>query len=306
MQHLPPRPVSKTLLAPLILLPILGWAMAFPLIKIALEELTFVNLTLLRFTITCSTLIILLRLQPHRFTHLHKGDIIPLFILGFFGVIVYHLGLNYGEQYVSPGAASLIVATIPVFVAILAVVFLNEEMTQRKIGGISLSLIGIIILTVWGRPDAVIEIEYLFGALAILLAAVMGALYTIAGKKMLRRYSALSLTVYAMLLGSIGLLPTFNTTFIDQVKVLSVKVWIAVIFLGLFSTIVSYTLWYMALEIKRASELSVYLYAVPVISTIISLLLFSDHINAFFIIGGSLVILGVAIVNRKRYVIRQQ
>ena len=290
-------------LTPLILLSIIGWAFAFPLIKIALEELSFINLTLLRFTITCSSLLVLLCLQPHRFTALQKNDIIPLFILGFFGIIVYHLGLNYGEQYVSPGAASLIVATIPVFVAVMAVRFLEETMTVRKIIGIGLSLLGVVILTIWGQSNTTIAVDYIFGALAVLLAAIMGAIYTIAGKKMLSRYSAFSLTTYAMLLGSVGLLPTISASFVSQVSEISWQTWISVIFLGLFSTIVSYTLWYIALEAKGASELSVYIYAVPILSTIISYVLFGDAITPLFIIGGTLVIIGVAIVNRRQQVL---
>jgi len=290
-------------LTPLILLSIIGWAFAFPLIKIALEELSFINLTLLRFSITCSALLVLLCLQPHRFTALQKNDIIPIFILGFFGIIAYHLGLNYGEQYVSPGAASLIVATIPVFVAVMAVRFLEETMTVRKIVGIGLSLLGIVILTIWGQSNTTIAVDYIFGALAVLLAAIMGAIYTIAGKKMLSRYSAFSLTTYAMLLGSIGLLPTISASFVSQVSEISWQTWISVIFLGLFSTIVSYTLWYIALEAKGASELSVYIYAVPILSTIISYVLFGDAITPLFIIGGTLVIIGVAIVNRRQQVL---
>lgn len=300
-----PKQIPLVTVTPLIFLSIIGWAFAFPLIKIALEELSFINLTLLRFTITCSALLALLYLQPHRFTALQKNDVMPLFILGFFGVMVYHLGLNYGEQYVSPGAASLIVATIPVFVAVLAVRFLDETMTVRKIVGISLSLLGIVILTIWGQSNITIEIDYMFGALAVLLAAIMGALYTIAGKKMLSRYSAFSLTTYAMLLGSVGLLPTISSSFVSQVSKLSWQAWVSVIFLGIFSTIVSYTLWYMALEAKGASELSVYLYAVPVLSTLVSYVLFRDAITPLFIIGGTLVIVGVAIVNRRRQVLRQ-
>jgi len=296
------RPPS---LALFITLPIMGWALAFPLIKVALEDLSFINLTLLRFTVACSALLVILGLQRRRFAPLHKRDVTPLFLLGFFGVMVYHLGLNYGEQYVSPGAASLIVATIPVLVVILAVMFLDERVTPRKVGGIGLSLTGLVILTVWGS-EATIEVDYVVGALAVLLAAVMGAVYTVAGKKMLERYSALSLTLYAMLLGSIGLLPLVRWSFVTEVASMSWETGAAVVFLGLVSTIVSYALWYMALEVKGASELSVYLYAVPVISTLVSYLLFDDPITPLFVVGGGLVILGVAVVNRARRVVQPQ
>jgi len=284
----------------LVSLPLIGWSLAFPLIKIALEDLSWVNLTVLRFTVACTALLVLLGVQRHRFPLPTWRELPGLFVLGFFGIIVYHLGLNYGEQYVSPGAASLIVATIPVFVVMLAVVFLDEGVNGRKLLGIGLSLSGVVVLTVWGTGTASVEVDYVLGAIAVLVAAVMGAVYTVAGKKMLSRYSPLSLTVYAMLLGSLGLLPVVDGSLVSQVQQLSWQTAGAVLFLGLFSTIVSYVLWYMALHRQSASSLSVYLYVIPVIATALSYVLFDDTITPLYLLGGILVIAGVAVVNRQR------
>ena len=57
------------------------WALAFPFIKIGLEKLSFINLTIMRFLIVCITLSIVLLLQPKRFSKLRKKDIIPIFLL---------------------------------------------------------------------------------------------------------------------------------------------------------------------------------------------------------------------------------
>lgn len=286
--------------AVLISLPVIGWSLAFPLIKIALEDLSWVNLTVLRFIVACTVLLVLLGLQRHRFPLPRWQELPGLFLLGFFGIIVYHLGLNYGEQSVSPGAASLIVATIPVFVVMLAAVFLDEDVNARKLLGIGLSLSGVVVLSLWGTGTASIEVDYVLGALAVLVAAVMGALYIVAGKRMLSRYSPLSLTVYAMLLGSLGLLPAVDGSLVRQVRHLSLNAAGAVLFLGLFSTVVSYLLWYVALQRQSASSLSVYLYVIPVVATLLSWMLFGDAITPMYLLGGVLVIAGVAIVNRQR------
>ena len=283
----------------IMIITVIVWAFAFPFIRIGLDELSFINLTIVRFCVVCVALFAILLLQPKRFSKLHKKDIIPIFALGFFGIMVYHFGLNYGEQYVSPGAASLIIATIPVFIVVLAFIFLNERITLKKLLGIVLSLCGVLIISIWGTRDASIEIEYMFGALAVLVAATMGALYTVAGKKLLDRYSALSLTTYAILLGSLGLLPFFSKSLLDEVSAMSTRSWIAAIFLGICSTVVGYILWYVALKIKTASEVSVYLYAIPILSTIVSYFLFGDEITLLFILGGALVITGLVMVNLK-------
>lgn len=285
----------------MMLVMVIVWAMAFPFIKISLEELSFITLTILRFLVVCIAFLILLILKKNLFSKLQKKDILPIFLLGFFGVMVYHFGLNYGEQLVSPGAASLIIATIPVFILILATIFLKEKVGPIKLFGILLALAGVVIISLWGKENTNIDFEYLFAAFAVLIAAIMGAFYTVAGKKLLSRYNALSLTVYAMLLGSIGLIPFafLSPNIVEEVTTMSTTVLGSVIFLGLFSSVIGYVVWYVALEIKSASDISAYLYAIPVVATIASYFLFGDEITLMFILGGILVIIGLAIVNKK-------
>ena len=286
---------------------VIFWAFAFPLIKIGLEELSFINLTIMRFFIVVIVILVILLLQYKRFSKIHKKDILPIFLLGFFGVIVYHLGLNYGERLISPGTASLIIATIPIFIVILARVFLKEKIGMKKLIGITIAICGVILISLWGTLEATKEsiiepinqMEYIYAPIAVLIAAIMGAIYTIAGKKLLERYSGFSLTIYAMLFGSIGLIPFLNKSLIYELSNLSSTGWFAIIFLGIFSTIIGYGIWYIALEMKSASEISIYLYAIPVITTIISYIWLGYHITGYYFLGGSLIILGLIFVNFK-------
>lgn len=281
----------------LLLVTVVVWAFAFPLIKIGLEYLSFENLTIMRFFVVSIILIIILVIKGNSFSSVNRRDVIPIFLLGFFGVIIYHLGLNYGEQTVSAGAASLIIATIPIFVVIFATIFLKEMMQKIAIVGIVISLIGVVILTIFGKDSVNIEINYIYGALAVLVAALMGALYTVAGKKLLRRYTALSLTIYAMLLGNIGLIPFINSSLLKEISVMPIEGFLAVIFLGLFSTVIGYVFWFEMLNMKSASELSVYLYLIPVLTTLISFIVLGETVNIFFVIGGVMILAGVYIVN---------
>lgn len=280
-----------------ILLPIVFWAFAFPFIKIGLEELSPVNLTILRLFVVCMVFLLFLLVAPTKFTPLKKKDVMPLFFLGFFGIVVYHLGLNYGEVYLSASAASLIIATIPIFTVIFATILLKEKLTKNIAVGVPLSLAGVIIISVTGNGSDPLEVRYLAAALAVLISAIVGAGYTIAGKKLLQRYSALSLTVYAVLLGCLGLLPFVSPSLIAEMTELSLRGWGAVLFLALLPTVVGYVLWYVALEVRSASEISVFLYFIPVLSTIISAVLFGEQITGMFVCGGVLVIGGLLMVH---------
>ncbi len=279
---------------------ILFWALAFPVIKIALRELSALNLTILRLFLACLIFLGIFALFRHRFSPLQRKDIIPIFVLGFTGIIMYHLGLNYAEQFISASAASLLIATIPIFVVILAVVFLKEKIGIFILLGILFCLSGVVIISVYGSAGQMIEISYIVGALAALMAAFVGAVYTIAGKKMLARYSGMSLTMYAFVFGTIGLVPLLRPLFFTQVFSLSMDGWSAVLFLSIGSSVIAYVAWFVVLEMKNTSEVSVYLYVIPVVSTIISFLFLDEQITWLFIVGGFFVIFGLYLVNRER------
>jgi drug/metabolite transporter (DMT)-like permease len=282
----------------IIALPIICWAFAFPFIKIGLLELSPVNLTIMRLFTVCGIFLFILAVVPKKFSPLQKKDIIPLFLLGFLGLVVYHLCLNYGEQYMSASAASLIIATIPIFTVLFAVIALKETITKKIALGVPISLGGVVVISFTGTTSDPFAGTYLSAALAVLVSALVGAGYTIAGKKLLQRYSALSLTVYAFLFGSLGLLPFCSSSLITEAAAMTWSGWGAVLFLAVLPTVIGYVLWYVALKVKTASEISVFLYFIPVLSTIISYFLFHEAITVLFVLGGVLVILGLIIVNR--------
>lgn len=291
--------ISRLKFALLMTFMIMSWGLAFPLIKISLQDLSPSNLTIMRFFVVCILLFLLIVIQPKKFSKLLPKDIPWIFVLGFFGVIIYHIGLNYGEQYISPGAASLIIGTSPIFVVVSAILFLHEKVTKKRIAGIFLALAGVIIISLWGKPGLVIEVKYISGAVAVLVSALSAAFYTIAGKKLLSRYTALSLTTYAMLLGSIGILPLVNSSLISEVMNISLLTLGSILFLGVCSTVLAYMLWYVALQIKDASEISIYLYCIPVITLIIDLLVFRERISYLFLFGAIFIIFGLRITSLK-------
>jgi drug/metabolite transporter (DMT)-like permease len=284
----------------MIIISVIFWAFAFPLIKVGLTGLSPENLAILRLFLASLIFLAFYLLRPTMFSRLNKKDIPVLFVLGFTGISVYHLGLNYGEQFVSAGAASLIIATIPIYVVILAVIFLKEHVSLKIGLGIIISLVGVVVISLWGTPETVIEINYILGALAIVLAAFVGSVYTIVGKKLLQRYNGFSLTAYAFLFGNLGLIVFVRGSLFEEVSSLSIELWAAVVFLACFPTVIAYSLWYIVLQVKSASELSVFLYITPILSTLISTLFFGEKITVYYILGGMLIIGGLYIVNKKK------
>jgi len=299
MEPTSPSPAQRPSLL-ILWLPIVFWALAFPFIKIGLRELSPINLTILRLFSVCAIFLLMRAIVPKWFSPLQKRDVFPLFLLGFFGVVVYHLGLNYGETLMSASAASLIIATIPLFMVVFAAVFLKEKITKRIAAGILVSALGVVIISLVGTAGNTLSFPYLSAAVAILIAAIVGAIYTIAGKKLLDRYNGFSLTIYAFLFGSLGLLPFFalSPSLVPEAAAMSGVGWAAVLFLAVFPTVIGYILWYVALEKISAAQIGVYLYFIPVFSTIASHFMFNEAVTWPFILGAALVLGGLLILNR--------
>src|SRR5687768_9942704 len=107
---------GRTLLAMAVTL--LFWSSAFAAIGYALRDYGPGELALFRFGVASVALAIYAPIR--RIPLLEPRDLPAMIVMGFLGVAVYHLALNFGQLKVSAGQASLLISTSPVFTAILA------------------------------------------------------------------------------------------------------------------------------------------------------------------------------------------
>jgi len=290
---------EKNVKLPIILvITILSWALAFMWIKIALSELEFMDLTLLRFLVADAVFVPYL-LKKRAYLILNKDDMLRILVLGVMGVTLYHLCLNYGEIHVSSGVASLIIATAPVYIFISSIIFLNENFKVNRAIGTSLALIGVATIVYTGSE--VLTLESYLGAFAILIAALSATFYTIYGKSLFNRYYPPILTAYAIIFGTIPLLifVILEPGKINTFTTISQQTWLSVLFLGVISTVIGYQGWFYLLERMDASRAAVLLEAIPVVAVTAGVIFLKENINSFFLMGAFLVITGVYLVNKK-------
>src|SRR5680860_170710 len=94
------------------------WASAFAGIRAGLKAYSPGNLVLFRFL--TASLVLLVYAIVTRMPLPERKDLPAIFFLGFLGITVYHLALTFGELKVTAGSASLLIASAPIFTAILA------------------------------------------------------------------------------------------------------------------------------------------------------------------------------------------
>jgi drug/metabolite transporter (DMT)-like permease len=225
-----------------------------------------------------------------------RADLPQIGLAGFLGISVYHVALNFGEVTVNAGAASLLISAGPVFTALLSSLFLNERLTKVGWGGILLAFAGVSLITFSGGRS----VRFSPGALLILLSAAVAAIYSILSKRSLRRYTALEFTCYSLWAGTLPLL-IFLPGLLRQVHRAAPPATFAVIYLGIFPAAIAYVLWNHALARMPASLLSSFLYLSPVIASVIAWVWLGELPALLTVIGGTIAIVGVVLVQTRGY-----
>jgi drug/metabolite transporter (DMT)-like permease len=279
-----------TLLA--LIVTIIFWASSFAGIRFGLLDYSPGHVALLRFLVASTVLgiyAIFTRMPLPR-----KKDIPSILFLGFIGISVYHVALTYGELTVTAGSASMIIALVPVFTAVLAYFVLRERLNRWGWIGLGISFIGVIFITI-GEED---ELSFDPGAFLILLSAIAAGIYFVFQKKFLKRYKPIQFASYGIWAGTLFMLVYLPGLFpaIDEAPFAAT---FSIIYLGVFPAALSYVTWAFALSRAPASLITSFLYVSPFLAILIAWVWLGEMPSALAIAGGIVVLSGVALVNLK-------
>lgn len=286
-----PSVITKIVLAMLL------WAACFPLITAGLQyapHLTFATLrAVLAGTALVGFALILRRTFPRG-----GRTWTTLGVVGLGATSLGFLGMFHAAEFVTPGLATVIANTQPLLATMLGVAWLGERLPRIGWIGLWVGFAGIMVIALpqllaGGQDGSAIGFAY------IVLAAVGVTISNVAIKSIAGEVDGLFAMGLQMLIGSLPLaVAAFATE--DQSAVQWNAVFIASLLgLALFGSALVYWIWFSVLEEVELNRAIVFSFLVPIFGLSIGALFFGERLSGIQFSGIALVILGIALVNRK-------
>jgi drug/metabolite transporter (DMT)-like permease len=275
------------------------WGASFVATKIALQYVAPTTLVWVRFAMGVLILGLAVRLSGQ--FSLPKGKDWGYFaLLGFLGITFHQWLQSTGLLTAQATTTAWIVATMPVFMAILGLLFLKERLAWYQWAGIFLAAFGVLLVVTKGDLASLATGKFGSpGDFLILISAPNWAVFSALSRSGLKRYSSTVMMFYVMTFGWIFTsLLFFATSGINNISSIRLDGWIAILFLGIFCSGIAYIFWYDALKVLPVAQTGAFLYLEPVITVIVAAIVIKESILLATMLGGITILLGVWLVNR--------
>ena len=221
-----------------------------------------------------------------------------LIVLGLFGMVMNQFFWTIGVAQTTVVHSSVIMATTPIWVLLMAGVMRLEPITFPKVGGMAIAMAGVAMLQVF-RPKPSAKSPTLLGDFLVLLCALALAGMTAFGKRYRPKSGGIAVNAVGYILGAFLLLPSFwfSSRGFDYGKV-TAGAWAGVVYMGAVSSVTGYLIYYYALARMPASRMAAFQYLQPVIASLLAVVMLGEELTGPAIAAGGIIFAGVFVTER--------
>jgi drug/metabolite transporter (DMT)-like permease len=277
------------------------WAANFIVVKDAIATLPPVGFTMLRYGLASIALIVILRWYEGSVS-LPRPDVARILVLGGLGFGLYQILWTTGLLSIPAGDSALIIASTPVLVAVLAVVIGADTLTPAKFAGSALSFLGVVVVIAAGVGISLSGSA--LGSLLTLAAAACWASYTAFATPVLRRHSPLVLTTWATIGGTIVLIPPGIAQLAapgalgpEQAERL-IPIVLAIAYSGVLAAAAANVVVFNGVRLLGPTRVITLQSFVPAMAVILAFVFLREPIRPAQVVGGLIIVLGVALTRR--------
>ena len=264
----------------------LCWGSTYIVFKIALETVPPVTLLLCRYLVAVPTLLIVLKLRG-ALKPMKRESVGVILTIGFVGYFASFCIQMLGINRLSSSVSSLLGAMHPIFIPLLATVFLKEKLSMGRILSIAVSMAGVaVIVGVSGTAD-------LLGVLMMLLSVFLWSGASIIIRRISGQYDPMQIAMMAIFcaipfVGAWSVLELqTNTVSFPMASVLSI------LYMGTIGMAVPHSLWNYCLSKMDASICSMFYPMQPLVSATLGVLILGESITVNYVAGSVIICCGI-------------
>jgi drug/metabolite transporter (DMT)-like permease len=272
------------------------WGSAFIAGKFAVQSFQPATVAFLRFFGAAILLFPLMWVMEKNRKKLTIKDIGLFTVLGLTGIALYNICFFLASKHAPVIKSSLFIASNPVLIILLSGLFLKETITKNNIIGMIVALTGVTFIITDGHLLSLFQLGFEPIDLVLLGAVISWALYSVVGKVVLKKYSAVESTTYAVAFGTIFLLPfALVETSWQDVQQASVTTWVAIAHMSIFVTVVSFVMYYYGIKEVGAAKASIFINVMPVSAVLMATIYLGETFTWAHGVGAAFVLSGVYI-----------
>jgi drug/metabolite transporter (DMT)-like permease len=272
------------------------WGSAAAVFKVSLTNIPPFTLAFWRFFI--GALLLLLYLGKHASMPMQgRRDWLLLVGYALTGITINILFFFWGLQLTYSINAPVIASGAPILTLILALIFLKETFSWRKLWGMLFGTAGILLIVLEPLLDQGIDGSIL-GNVFLVIAVAAAVVQTIIGKKALTKFAALPFTFWAFLVGAASFLPLAVFEYVQTPTIYAALDWrgyMGLAFGAVLSSAVAYGLYAWGLSKISATDTSMFTYLDPIVGTVIGAAFLHEPVTGLFLIGALLIFMGIGV-----------
>lgn len=272
------------------------WGLMSPVVKMVFASGLIAPIVVVDFRVGGAALLFWLTSLFVPREHVPIKDVLRLFGAGMLGILLNQGCFILGVNLTSPGEASLVTTTMPMWVMLLAWLILREPITLKKAGGIAIGAAGAIIL-IMGSGSSISGENPALGDFIVLCAQLSYALYLTLYRNFIRKYSLVTLMKWMFLSATVVAIPGsfrwLNSTAWSDVVL---PTWGGVGYVVVCGTFLAYVCIMIGQKRLRPTVVGMYNYVQPIVATVAGVILGLDNFTATKALAIVLIFSGVWLV----------
>jgi drug/metabolite transporter (DMT)-like permease len=274
------------------------WGSSYLFIKIGVEDgltpFTLITLRLLIGFALLAAVVLVARERIPPFGRIYGH----LFVMGAINIAIPFSLITWAEQSVDSSIAAILNAAVPLFVLIIAAIFLKDErLTANRVLGLIVGFVGVTVLVGFNPAD--LASGNLAGEIALIGSTISYACGAVYARRNIQGLRPMIPAIFQVFFGLV-IVSTLAFVFENPLATTFTPASLfAVVWLGLLGSGLAYLAFFRLLRDWGATRTSMVAYLLPLYGIVLGALVRNEPVDATMILGTALIIGGVALVNAR-------